>query len=221
MKQKVTESSPQKYGNLDARQLSVNLGHGDSRGHLNSVPGGVQGQVGWGPGQPGLVLDVEVGGPSPGRGLELDDPWGPLQPKPFYDSMFLITPVVCTEITPFCVSHAGLREANVVYKDAEYLKDISCVHIRFVTTPSQSRHHETSCRNKWSTFNDVLSFSYPLGICREKASCTGVQGKPFTPKKVPAEQGKVWIYGLIVILCVLVGGHSYQNRSSLLLFRRM
>ena len=26
------------------------------------VPGGVQGQVGWGPGQPGLVLDMEVGG---------------------------------------------------------------------------------------------------------------------------------------------------------------
>ena len=27
-----------------------------------SIPGGVQGQVGWGPGQPGLVLNVEVGG---------------------------------------------------------------------------------------------------------------------------------------------------------------
>ena len=32
------------------------------------VPGGVQGQVGWGPGQPGLVLNVEVGGPACGRG---------------------------------------------------------------------------------------------------------------------------------------------------------
>ena len=31
------------------------------------VPGGVQGQVGWGPGQPGLVLNVEVGGPARGR----------------------------------------------------------------------------------------------------------------------------------------------------------
>ena len=29
-----------------------------------SIPGGVQGQVGWGPGQPGLVLNVEVGGPA-------------------------------------------------------------------------------------------------------------------------------------------------------------
>ena len=28
------------------------------------VPGGVQGQVGWGPGQPGLVLNGEVGGPA-------------------------------------------------------------------------------------------------------------------------------------------------------------
>ena len=26
-----------------------------------SIPGGVQGQVGWGPGQPGLVTDLEVG----------------------------------------------------------------------------------------------------------------------------------------------------------------
>jgi len=33
-----------------------------------SIPGGVQGQVGWGPGQPGLVLHVKVGGPAWGRG---------------------------------------------------------------------------------------------------------------------------------------------------------
>jgi len=33
------------------------------------VPGGVQGQVGWGPGQPGLVLDMEVGGPACDRGV--------------------------------------------------------------------------------------------------------------------------------------------------------
>ena len=39
------------------------------------IPGGVQGQAGWGPGQPGLVLIVEVGGPACGRGLELDDPF--------------------------------------------------------------------------------------------------------------------------------------------------
>ena len=46
------------------------------RGCLCPVPGGVQGQVGWGPGQPSLVLNVEVGGPAcgGGGGLELHDP---------------------------------------------------------------------------------------------------------------------------------------------------
>ena len=34
-----------------------------------SVPGGVQGQVGWGPGQPGLVLNREVGGSACGGGV--------------------------------------------------------------------------------------------------------------------------------------------------------
>ena len=38
------------------------------RGCGCSVPGGVQGQVGRGPGQPGLVLNVEVGGPACGGG---------------------------------------------------------------------------------------------------------------------------------------------------------
>ena len=33
------------------------------------IPGVVQGQVGWGPGQPGLVLDTEVGGPACSRGV--------------------------------------------------------------------------------------------------------------------------------------------------------
>ena len=33
--------------------------------------GGVQGQVGWGPGQPGLVLNVEVGCPACGGGWNL------------------------------------------------------------------------------------------------------------------------------------------------------
>ena len=36
------------------------------------IPGGVQGQVGWGSGQPGLVLNVEVAGPA--CGLKLRDP---------------------------------------------------------------------------------------------------------------------------------------------------
>jgi len=29
-----------------------------------SIPGGLQSQVGWGTGQPGLVLDMEVDGPA-------------------------------------------------------------------------------------------------------------------------------------------------------------
>ena len=33
------------------------------------VPEGVQGQIEWGPGQPGLVPDLEVSGPACGRGL--------------------------------------------------------------------------------------------------------------------------------------------------------
>ena len=44
---------------------------------------------GWGPGQPGLVPDLEVGGPACGRELELDDLHSPFQPKPFYNSVIL------------------------------------------------------------------------------------------------------------------------------------
>ena len=51
------------------------------------VPGGVPDRVGWAPGQPGLASDLEVGSPACGRGLELDDPWGPFQLNPFCDSM--------------------------------------------------------------------------------------------------------------------------------------
>ena len=38
------------------------------------VPGGVQGQVGWGPGQICLVLNVEDGGPAVAGGLAIHDP---------------------------------------------------------------------------------------------------------------------------------------------------
>jgi len=33
---------------------------------MNTIPGGVQGQVGWGPGQSGLVPELEGGGPACG-----------------------------------------------------------------------------------------------------------------------------------------------------------
>ena len=36
------------------------------------VSGGIQGQVGWGPQQPELVIDLTVGNPACGTGLELD-----------------------------------------------------------------------------------------------------------------------------------------------------
>ena len=54
------------------------------------VPGGVQGQVGWVPWQPGLVLELEVGGPACGRRAGA---WWSLRSLPtqailwFYDSM--------------------------------------------------------------------------------------------------------------------------------------
>ena len=48
------------------------------------IPGGIQSQVGWGPGQPQLVGS----GPAHGRGLGLGGICGPFQLKPFY-IMFL------------------------------------------------------------------------------------------------------------------------------------
>jgi len=47
----------------------VSVEQAAQRGCECPVSGGVQGQVGWGPGQPGLVLNVEVGGPACGRGV--------------------------------------------------------------------------------------------------------------------------------------------------------
>ena len=37
------------------------------------IPESVHDQVGWSPGQPGLVLDMEIGGPACGGGLKLHD----------------------------------------------------------------------------------------------------------------------------------------------------
>jgi len=51
-----------------------------------SLPGGIQGQAGCGSGQPGLV----VGDPAHSRGLELDDLFGSLQPRPLYDSFYYL-----------------------------------------------------------------------------------------------------------------------------------
>ena len=51
----------------------VRCWNGMPRGCGYPIPGGVQGQVGWGPWQPGLV-NGEVSGPCPAGGLELHDP---------------------------------------------------------------------------------------------------------------------------------------------------
>ena len=45
------------------------LAQAAQRGCGCPIPRGVQGQVGWGPGQPGLVPDLEVGGPDHGWGF--------------------------------------------------------------------------------------------------------------------------------------------------------
>ena len=42
------------------------LAQAAQRGCGCPIPGDVQGQVGWGPGQPGLVLSVKVGSPACG-----------------------------------------------------------------------------------------------------------------------------------------------------------
>jgi len=39
------------------------------KGCGSPIPGGVQDQDGWSPGQPGLVPDLEVGGPACGGGF--------------------------------------------------------------------------------------------------------------------------------------------------------
>ena len=49
------------------------------------VLGSIQGQVGWGFEQPGLMGGV----PAYSRGVEIDDLKGPSQQKQFYDSIIL------------------------------------------------------------------------------------------------------------------------------------
>ena len=51
------------------------------------IPGGIQSQAGCGSGHPGLL----VGNPAHNRGVETDDHCGLFQPRPFYDSMILIS----------------------------------------------------------------------------------------------------------------------------------
>ena len=48
-------------------QSAEMLAQAAQRGCGRSIPGSVQDQVGWGPGQPDLVPDLEAGGPACGR----------------------------------------------------------------------------------------------------------------------------------------------------------
>ena len=70
-----------KGGDIQIRcQEEVSHGEGSEvlaraaqRGCGCPIPGSVQGQAEWGPGQSDLVLNLAVGYPACGRGLELDD----------------------------------------------------------------------------------------------------------------------------------------------------
>ena len=55
------------------------------RGCGCSIPGGVQNQDGWSPGQPGLLSHLRLVALSVRGGLKPDDPWGLFQPKSFHD----------------------------------------------------------------------------------------------------------------------------------------
>jgi len=50
------------------------LEQASQRGCGCPILGGAKGQFGWGHGQPGLILNVEAGGPVCGTELELDGP---------------------------------------------------------------------------------------------------------------------------------------------------
>ena len=56
-------------GEILYRRSDEVLAQTAQRGCRCPIPGGVQGQFGWGPGQPGLVLNLNVGGPACGRGV--------------------------------------------------------------------------------------------------------------------------------------------------------
>ena len=59
------------------QESSEALAQAAQRGCACPIPGAVQGQVGWGPGKPGLVLDMQVGGPACSGG---DGAWWSLGP---------------------------------------------------------------------------------------------------------------------------------------------
>ena len=63
----ISENCPTAHDEVLHRESGEVLAQA-AQGRGCPIPGGVQGQVGWGPGQPALVPDLEVGGPVCGRG---------------------------------------------------------------------------------------------------------------------------------------------------------
>jgi len=57
---------------------------------------GIQGQAGCGSGQPGLL----VGDPAHSRGLEPDEHCGPFHPRPFYESVKLVSLDILDALAP-------------------------------------------------------------------------------------------------------------------------
>jgi len=53
------------------------------------IPGSVQGQARWGPGQPDLLFELVFGSSACGEGIEPGHLRGPFQPKPFCGAVVL------------------------------------------------------------------------------------------------------------------------------------
>ena len=97
-----------------ARKSGKNIANKYLQQQIFPVPGGVQGQVGWGPGQPGLVWHSKwrLAALPEAWGLELDDPCGPFHPKPFYKD-----PIVCPSPHSHCLQNSsptprGMQEGS-------------------------------------------------------------------------------------------------------------
>jgi len=71
------------------REVGEALAQAAQRGCGCPMPGGVQGQVGWGPGQPDLVPDVVVGTPACSWEGGIGQSLSSLPPQPFCDSVTL------------------------------------------------------------------------------------------------------------------------------------
>ena len=93
-----------------------------------SIAGGVQGQVGWGPGQPGLVWNVEVGGPACSGGwsfMILEVPSNPTHFMMlwFYDSIWYSFPSWKCPSGRHAISVSCIQKC-IAFKNVLYSKDV-------------------------------------------------------------------------------------------------